>query len=348
VLAEKERILREAREILHMIELTSEALPLRGVFEHAKRREWGLGIIAWERKNRRGYLFENGQLRILASEFYSLMREVDCPEDEVQALYDSLKRELKAAGVEGKFQPKGVRQIRPAMSFDDQLAVFRAEYSGGFEDPLWVQTQRGTGVKKRLAGHRDSAMTQARAKLAADDLDGRLAQQQFRSISDDVVAVLRRTDLVPPAELAVLEGADADRPRLLACAIRDLLHGNVSFGTRFDRFLSRFEQAYGQSPSWQLTTALPALLCPSEHIYVRPAVIREQSKWMAPRLSLPNQPTAASYMRSLSMVKLVLQKLTEQGESPRDLLDVFDFMRVTTGPTAKKLLLRTKPSASTR
>src|SRR5687768_7790195 len=63
------------------------------VFEHVKRRDWGLGILAWERQGTRGYLFENGQLRIMAAEFYSFMREVDRPRDEVVALYECLNRE---------------------------------------------------------------------------------------------------------------------------------------------------------------------------------------------------------------------------------------------------------------
>ena len=59
---------------------TTDYLP---VFEHIKRRDWGLGILAWEKQSTRGYLFENGQLRVMAEEFYSLMREVDRPHDEV-------------------------------------------------------------------------------------------------------------------------------------------------------------------------------------------------------------------------------------------------------------------------
>lgn len=321
-----------------MTEVSPEILPSRCVFEHEKRREWGLGIIAWEDKQKRGYLFENGQLRILAAEFYPLMREVDCPSDEVQALYASLERELKAMGVEGKLPSAGLHHAHVPMSFDDQLAVFRAEYSDGFRDPRWERAQRGTGAKKRLGSHRDSALAHAGSKLERAELAARIAQQQFRPISEDIIAVLRSTDLVPAAELAALESMDSAR-RPLGCAVAELLYGNAVFAMRFDHFLSAFEHAYGRPASWRLATALPALIFPTEHIHVHPSIIRQQSKWMAPRLGLPNLPTSGSYLRAQSMAKLVFRRLIEHAESPRDLLDVHDFMRITTRSAAKKLLL---------
>lgn len=308
------------------------------VFEHKKRREWGLGIIAWQDKQKRGYLFENGQLRILAEEFYPLMREVDRPQDEVQALFDALKPELDAARRDAGIQIRTVRHAPSVMPFEDQVAVFHAEYAEGFQDPLWIEAQRGTGAKKRLSRHRDAAIAQAGLELSAAKLQGYVAAQELRSISERAFAVVKQTDLVAAAELVGLNGDDAERQGSLATALVDLLHGESGFVARFDRFLAAFQRAFGRPPGWQLATVLPALVHPDEHICVRPASFREQAKWMAPRLALPKVPSGASYMRCLTMAKLVATKLGEQGDPPRDLMDVHDFMRVTTRPAAKQIL----------
>jgi hypothetical protein len=141
---------------------------------------------------------------------------------------------------------------------------------------------------------------------------------------------------------------DGDRRRTLAVAVADLLHGPASFGARLDHFVTAFERAFGRAPGWQLATALPALVHPKEHICVRPTTFREQAKWMSPRLAIPKAPSGASYLRCLSMAKLVSNKLAADAESPRDLMDVYDFMRLTTRPAAKQLLGKLKRAKTER
>jgi hypothetical protein len=319
------------------------------VFEHVKRRDWGLGILAWEKSSTRGYVFENGQTRILAQDFYALMREVDRPLDEVQALYDSLSRELDAARSAGGADLPGPKRAIPKMSLDDQIAVFRVEYPQGFQDERWVQAQRGTGAKHRLSTHRDPAI--AKAAQFSGALDEQLARQRYRAVYDDVLSLLRGSDLVPGPDLKGLENVEPESQRALAVAIRELLHGEAGFATRFDRLVNAFEQVFRRSASWQLATALPALVIPAQHVCIRPSSFREQAKWMAPRLAIPKLPTASSYSRLLSMATTVSARLVDQGEQPRDLMDVHDFIRITTRPAAKKLLLglkRPSPAAAAR
>jgi len=324
---------------------TREVPKAFAVFQHEKRREWGLGIIAWENMDKRGYLFENGQLRILSQDFYSMMCPVDGPRAEVQALFAALRPDLEAALAKEGVRPTVKRHSAPAISFDDQVSVFRAEYPGGFADDAWKDMQRGTDATKPLARHRDAAISKAAARLGAPELEARLAQQQFRPINDDILAVLRQTDLVPGAELVDLKSDDDKRRAALAAGVSDLLHGHAAFGIRLDRFVAGFERAFGRPPGWQLATALPALLYPSEHICVRPTSFREQAKRVAPKLSITKLPTAASYARCLSMAMLVSTKLTERAESPRDLMDVHDFMRLTTRPAARQLLVTLRAKA---
>jgi hypothetical protein len=309
------------------------------VFEHAKRREWGLGVLAWETKNKRGYLFENGQLRVLGEGFYSLMLEVERPHDEVVALLKCLKPELDAARAEYGPGPRATRTGAATLSFDDQIAVFHSEYPAGFQDPKWVENHRGQNAKKRLSAHRDPAILAANEKLGARALETRIQEQAFRAIHDDIIALLRETDLVPNTEIALLTTSDPERQRAIALMTSDLLYGKVAFGSRFDHFLALFQQAVSKPAGWQLATAFAALREPRDHFSVRPAMVREQAKWLGLKLSIPKLPAGATYGRCMAMAKLVSAKLTERGETPRDMLDVYDFMRITTRSDSMRRLL---------
>ena len=319
----------------------SQAPDYLPVFEHVKRRDWGLGILAWERQRTRGYLFENGQLRVMAEEFYSFMREVDRPRDEVVALYECLNRELGAARIEGGLVVQLPRHST-TMSLDDQIQIFRSEYPQGFLDPKWVRSQRVTGGKKPSDGPGDAAIQRAAERLGAGALEAHIARQRFSAIIEDALAVLRDANLVPLTELKELRITHAEHERPLALAIHELLHGQAGFATRFERLSSTFEHAFRRVAGWQLATALPALVHPQEHICIRPASFREQAKWMAPRLAIPKMPTAQSYLRLQSMAKTIFNRLTDVGEGPRDLLDIHEFIRLTTRPAAKKVLLGLK------
>lgn len=315
-----------------------------GVFEHKKRREWGLGVLAWETSERRGYVFESGHLRVLAQPFFSMMQEVERPDDEVVALYKCLQPEIDAARAEAGAvaAPKKKHDPKAVLSFEDQLAVFSAEYPAGFADTKWLQKQRGAQAPKRLASHRDPVLAEAQELFAARRLNLAISEHAFGTIYEDIHKVLRQTDLVPTAERKVAESRDPERQRLIAIAVTELLHGKADAGSRFARFLTAFQQAVGQTPGWQLATALPALVEPSVHICVRPPAFRAQAKWIAPRLTIPAAPTVAGYLRCQEMARLLNTKLTEQGMAPRDLMDIHDFIRSSARPQAKRRLAELK------
>jgi hypothetical protein len=56
---------------------------------------------------------------------------------------------------------------------------------------------------------------------------------------------------------------------------------------------------------------------------------------MGARGSAPARATAAAYTRFLSVARMVSDKLSEQGQPPRDLFDVGEFIRLTLGTPAK-------------
>jgi hypothetical protein len=316
--------------------LSDESTDL-AVFEHKKRREWGLAVLAWEHRDKRGYVFENGQLRVLVQAFFSMMRQVDRPTEEVRALHETLRPELDAARAEmGAVTQPAQRKSTSPVSFDDQLARFHATFPNGFKDDAWIQQHRGATASRRVGAHRDPSVEEAQQQLDPAVLDKRLAGDEYRAIYDSVLALLGRTDLVPAAELAVLRGAEPGNQRALALMVAELVHGSGEAGSRLDHFVTAFHRTFGKPPGWQLATALPALYAPDEWIVVRPAMFRTQAKRMVPGFSLPKTPGAAPYRRCLAMAQNVRARLEEREEAPRDLLDVYDFMRESLRSSSKR------------
>ncbi len=325
-----------------MTQMASETPSQYAVFEHQKRREWGLGVLAWESKDRRGYVFENGQTRVLAEPFYSLMRRVERPMEEVRALFECLKPELDAARAEMGTALHNPRSSASSMTFEEQLSVFHAEYPQGFSDPAWLDQQRGANAKKRVGAHRNSAIADAQQRLGAAAFKERIGSQDFAALHADICSVLRATDLVPSGELSLLSTTDPGTQRAIGLMFSELLHGKGAFGPRFDQFLVAFQQIVKKPAGWQLVTTLPALMDPTENISVRPAAFRAQAKLMSRKLLIPKIPSASSYQRCLAVAKLASAKLTERGETPADMLDVLDFIRVTTRPAARARLAERK------
>lgn len=304
-----------------------------GLYEHTKKQEWGVAILAWERDGRRGYQFEDGKLRVFKDGYYQLMQEVDRPADETRALMGELNRKLGRSQQRRKAEEKGETML----TFEQQLAIFRELYPKGFEDPRWASKVRGTEVARRLKRHRDPAIAEARDKLAAAELDRLIEAESFAAVHQRVVDILDGTNLVTPKQLDPLRTLDEDRQRGFGIALRDLLHGEGSYVIRLERFMSAMRSLRSaKRPGWQLCTAISALAQPEEHICIRPSTLKEQARWMAPRLEHDRRPNAELYERYLTMAHTVREKLVEAGFAPRDLMDVHDFMWTTLRPSAKK------------
>lgn len=306
------------------------------LYTHTKAQQWGLAILAWERGPSRGYQFEDGVLRIFNQGYYELLEEVDAPADKAAQIIADLRRKLgDAAHHDGSAH---TAPATPELSFGDQIRLFRAKYPDGFEDAAWVTRHRGKPDGRRAKGHAESAIADAQAALSADSLDRALAEERASSIVDEVIRVLEHTSLVTSAQLQLLRGMPPLRHAHLVQVLRALLHGEDAYELRFERFVAALTQHRRPGPSWQLATALHALYSPEHHICIKPTTFREQAKWMAPRLVLPATPSGTIYVRLADMARAVKTALEREGQSPRDLMDVHNFMVMTLAPSARELL----------
>src|SRR5690242_18047779 len=75
------------------------------LFEHVKRQQWGLAILARESPDSRSFQFEDGQMRTFKQPFLSLLREVKRPEHTARAVAVKLTRQLGSDGAPQEGQP---------------------------------------------------------------------------------------------------------------------------------------------------------------------------------------------------------------------------------------------------
>ncbi|HEV8248305.1 MAG TPA: hypothetical protein VGP93_21160, partial [Polyangiaceae bacterium] len=189
------------------------------IFGHTLRKEWGVGVLAWEDGGKRGYLFEDGEERTMASGFHQLMRRVEQPSAEQVAACERLRRRLAVS------ENANSSAMGPGPRFLDQLARLHEKYGAGLLDPKWVADVRGEGAELRRPGHRAAMIQEAQQLLSCAALDALLASHSFAELWEQVLTALSHTDLVPASQLKKARHADAEQQRGLALAARELLYG---------------------------------------------------------------------------------------------------------------------------
>jgi hypothetical protein len=313
----------------------------QSLFAHKNRKDWGVGVLAWEHDGKRGYLFDNGEERTMASDFFEMMRKVEQPSADERAAYTRLRQILAA-------RAKATASARLGATFADHVEKFRETYPGGLQDAKWLTDIRGEGADRRIPRHRDAAIVEAEEQLSSAALDALINNQKHEQLWSLVTSVLGRTDLVPAVQLRKPKTPSAEQQRGLATAARDLLYAKTPYDQRFDKYLAALAGFYGEPARWEIATALSALVHPEDHVCVHPAIFRQQLKSTGSSGTVPAKPTSSGYARLLVIARFVGTQLTGQGEAPRDLLDVHDFIRIALKPAAKVRVAKASARSSRR
>jgi hypothetical protein len=320
------------------LETTDIAVP---VYVHHKRTEWGRALLAWEREDKRGYLFEDGVLRTIAEPYYHLMK---LSELDQTSLPDAFRQQISQMSVSAANGVLGRnRDVSPVFSVEEQAQLLVGKFPLGFAGDAWRKRHRGDGAKKQLKRHRDAAIAQARKVLDEAHLARAVTDHRHEALWEEICAVLQATDLVPVRDITALKQKIA-ATRSLTVALKALLHpedpnaDEENFGTRFATFVGEFRRALGSTPSWPLATSLVALHSPASYVCVHPTSLRQQSKWMGEKPIRSNKPNPRYYESACATANKLCDQLEQLGLAPVDLFDVYDFVRSSTTPSAKKRL----------
>jgi hypothetical protein len=286
------------------------------LFNHRRRAGWGVAVLSGERDGKRWYLFEDGEERVLGIEGIALMRRVEKPDSDQQATHAHLMSLLAKRKRDGDApEPPGAAAVLR------QLERFRKKYQGGFFGQSWRKDEKGVLARRSRA----VAAPRVQAELGLESLQELVSAQRFDAVWEHVEAALSESGLASTSKLR----ATPKSAQRLAETILDLLHGQDRYELRFDRLIEVYQSIFGEAPSWQTATALPALMFPEAHVYVEPTSFRKQLKAMARWGAFAPYPNGAAYGRCLGMAQALANMLAVRGEVPRDLMDVHDFIRAT-------------------
>ncbi|MBW2454572.1 MAG: hypothetical protein JRI68_08680 [Deltaproteobacteria bacterium] len=320
--------------------VTADTIEAIQLYQHQKRPAWGLAIFVRERDGRHDVQFQDGQMRSIAGDFIELLEPVDRPADETNAAL----RELTAmSGMALARNQRDRESDTRTVTLDEQVDWFLGQHADGFDDDLWVKKVRGTGQGRRAKAHRDAAIAEAQKLLAKEELDRLQTEMRSDEVVTRALRVVSATTLVSKAQLRPLEDLDLELHAPFARALRDLLYGEQNLELR----LVRLMQVFRTSPtplSWAVATVWLALVDPTEHVCIRPNIFGEQARWMAPLLRVPNRPDGRIYLRLRDMALTLQEELRQRGLTPRDLVDVYDFIWCTLRPAALKAILAQPPA----
>lgn len=311
----------------------------RPLVRHTRRESWGRALMLWERDNKRGYQFEDGEVRVFAKPYFELLQPASKPDP---VLRHKLREQAVANGelepIKKQRAGIGRKASAPVPSLDDQVTVFEALFPDGFHGTAWTETHRARLEGRRLKRHRDPAIAEAAERLGAEALRACIDRGDYHEVYERLVDVVGNTDLATRKQLDGFRKlkVDAELAEAMHGFLHDIRQGDLATMARLRRALAR--QGFRKLP-WTALTAPRALLYPSDHMCVRPSVVRAQARLIAPRYKPAQIPSASDYAHCLELAMAVSEHLTKAGFAPRDLFDVTAFMRVTLASSAKEQLL---------
>lgn len=303
------------------------------LYRHTSKPQWGLALLAWERDGKRAYQFEDGKLRVFKQGYFDLLEPVDRPADEAEVAIRELNTKLGR-----KRAAKRNGRAEPAIPLTKQIALFGELYPDGFTGADWIADKRGADAERPLKRHRDPVIKQAQELFTRERLASAAEGNTALATITDMLDVIESTDMVTAAQSKGLSRATEPLAARVVDALSDLVWGDGDMGMRFERYVGSLGRAMGKRASWQLATVIPSLIAPSQHMCVKPSAIKTQAVWMAPNLVIAKTPSGAIYVRILEMIQVLVEKLTEAGHPPRDLIDVYDFVWATLRPKAQEMI----------
>ncbi len=296
-------------------------------YAHTQKPEWGAALIAWEEDGKRGYRFEDGELRVFKEGYFDRLAIQEISAERLARLRATLP---ETAAIE--LTPPPVMASGSGMSVDEQLDYFLRTFPGGFTGEAW---------QARSQGRADRAAAVARAQKDFDRhrLRKFIVSKESEPCVTEMCALLASTDLITPKELGLLDRLPYYTTSVLAECLVDLLWSDQEPILSFAAWSNILTKATGGRPSWILTTAPLALLRPDQHVAVKSTSFVAQAQISAPALRLDRTPAWAMYERALAMAKALFEDLDRAGARPRNLLDVHDFIVMTQRPKIRGEIL---------
>jgi len=314
------------------------------LFRHTRRPQWGLAILCSEAKTSRKYQFEDGKSRTFKEGFYHLLEAVDRSEDETDLIVASLSKAMDRSVTRTRIMERAKKEGRNIFTVADQIALFRKQYPGGFQDETYIeQVRQGGGASRRRKKNREAGLEVAQEQLGQQAFDEALLARDYRGIYDAAIKVLSCTDIASTStDVRPLRKLPDSLKAEFAVTLRDVLYGTDPYEERFGGLMALLEDHEETRPTWPMATVIQGLVHPEEYYCIKPSVFRQQARWLAPELSYSPNPSAGRYRAYHVMADDLKERLKRADLNPVDNLDVYNFIWETMRPGVRKELEEVK------
>lgn len=307
------------------------AKPQPLTFKHTTQPGWGMGLVVQDLPLHWVLFFEHGGEKKFVKAMAKVLEPVKLDADELAALT------ARAHGRKPKAGPKPSPNLRygkkPAAkkssaprfpTFAAQVALFEKLYPGGFQGEKYVKDERGTAGDE---GSKEAAIAMAKDKLSLAAFGSTPAEELFKHAQ----VVLAATNIVFPIEGPIpfrqLEGEN--RAKAMA-GLKDVLHGTGDYGERVERFATavtlKDSKGEPKKVTWPLATVFGALFDAKQCTCVKPTAFAAQAATLGMKVEKTQALNAAGYKLFLEVATKTQALLTEAGQKPRDLMDVYTFI----------------------
>lgn len=311
---------------------TTPSVPPR-IFEHSTRKDWGRSVLVQEIPDKRTFLFEDGAERSFRPDYWHKMEIVDLQVNEAVRI-DRVARRNQAPAP-GSTRKSKAPPKKPDITFEQQVAYFMQLYPVGFEDDGYIKSERGVAGAKGAEKLKNAAILRAEDILSQKNLDELIGNAAYEEIHQMVYELLTGTkSTTQKAEATRFKNLAEDRRETFALALRDLLYGERLYPIRFDSFVSALEVEDGAT--WPMSTLLPALVYPADHVFVKPTFFKKQALVLDIDPKYDTSPNGTTYEQFLEAARKTMELLQKAGQRPRDLWDVHVFVCKTLSPKAIK------------
>ena len=306
------------------------------LFRHTVRPEWGTAMLVVEEPGKRRYQFTDGKLRTFKEGYYELFEQVEIEASEGARLLSNLQT-LAGNATWGNQPESRTATKTESFSLPEQITIFKQIFERGFQDTDYEADVRGCS-EDGGKGTRHDVIIACRTLLSKETLGQAIEDERWKEIHKTAVTVAGSTNIPSSgSDLRLLRQLDEDKCEGFAKALFFLLHSDEAYSLRFTRWVEYLASA-GVKPTWPMTTVLPALAFPGEHIAIKPSVFRQEARVVMSGMEYTPTPNANDYERYQRMGKKISQTLVTNDLQPRDMMDVYDFIWLTLRPKGKKLI----------
>ncbi len=299
----------------------------RRLFTHAKRPEWGVGLLLDESADPWTLAFEDGSRRTLGKAHPLLEPKELAPSDRDALLKRLTPKKAAPARKATRASAHGAR--RTSATFAQQVAAFRRKFPDGFADPKYLRDVE----TKEPGEHRqnDGAVDDAKTTLSHDTLAPLMKPGGYEAVHRSAVRLMSsQRNLVVRFDLSRFSAMSSASHARFALALDEVLHGKGPEEARWDAYARSLKSE--RPATWPLLTLLPALHRPSEMVYVRSSLYRRQASVLDQPVPADALPSGRGYIQFRDVARQVRDSLTAAGHEPRDMWDVYRFVWLTMSP----------------